>query len=50
MNRIIKESLDSKIKVILLEKKSGKVLLEDSGNHAGFEMVGDINHLIDNIY
>lgn len=49
MNRTIKESLDAKIKLILHHKKRGKVLLEDSGKHAGFEMVGDINHLIDNI-
>jgi hypothetical protein len=50
MNRVIKEGLDAEIKVILLDKKQNKVLLEDTGKHAGFEMVGDINHLIDNIH
>lgn len=49
MDRAIKESLDAKVNVRLTDLKNKIVLFDDIGIHAGFEMVGDINHLIDNI-
>lgn len=45
MERFIKESVDSKVRVTLKDK-SGNVLFDQTGNPAGYEMVGDVEHLL----
>lgn len=44
MNRIIHESVDSELKINMLSQ-DGRVLFENTGHSAGFEMVGDMNLL-----
>ena len=46
MNGRINESMTSKIKVLLTDKKSKKVLLDDTGRNAGLEIAGDIPKIL----
>jgi len=48
MDRRIPESVDAEIKIKLFDKK-GKLIYSDKSNIAGFELVGDIKSLIENI-
>ena len=41
----IEETMNSFVNVHLIEKKSGKILLEDKGLHAGLEVAGNVEEL-----
>ena len=42
MSRKVKESINSKIKIFLLEKKTRKILFQDKGIKTGMEISGDL--------
>jgi len=46
MDGKIEESMEAEIHVKLIEKKSGKILLEDIGYNAGLEVAGNIDELL----
>lgn len=48
MQRIIKESLDSQVNVILILNKDNSILFDGKGIHAGMEIAGDKERLIQN--
>jgi hypothetical protein len=48
MDRIIKESLDALVSVSFTDLAKKSIIFKDTGRHAGFELAGDIHHLIEN--
>lgn len=46
MDGRIEESMEAEIHVKLIEKKSGKILLDDIGRNAGLEVAGNIKELL----
>jgi hypothetical protein len=45
MDGRIEESMSARIGLCLTEKKSGKIILQDSGQHAGLEVAGEVSAL-----
>lgn len=44
----VEESLNAEVKIVLKEKENKKIITEDIGVHAGFELNGNIAEIIDN--
>ncbi|MCF8259402.1 MAG: tocopherol cyclase family protein [Melioribacteraceae bacterium] len=47
MTQRVSESLDSKIKVKLVDRKSGKIIFEGEGKHAGLDINGKLEEIVD---
>ena len=46
MDGRIDESMTAQLQIRLLEKKTGKLLIEDVGVHAGLEVAGAVDQII----
>ena len=46
MDGRIEESMTSRLEVLLTDRKSGKVILQDTGYHAGLEVAGEISKIV----
>ena len=44
----VEESLNAEVKIVLKEKENKKIITEDIGKNAGFELNGNIAEIIDN--
>jgi hypothetical protein len=46
MDGRIEESMTSRLEILLTERKSGRIILQDTGHHAGLEVAGKIGEIV----